>query len=110
VGSLADRLSGMAVSEGVIPEDYVPAGRLWSLMGACDAIVSPRSPRIRQNSGAAIRALALGKPLVVSDVGWFSELPDDVAIRVPVGGDEEVQALAAALRRLPRPPAAGGGG
>src|SRR5205823_14276442 len=54
-------------------------------------------------SGAAIRALSLGKPLVVSDVGWFSELPDDVAIKIPVGGEQEVQALTAALRRLADP-------
>ena len=37
-----------------------------------------------ETSGAAIRALSLGKPLVVSDVGWFSELPDEVALKVPV--------------------------
>jgi hypothetical protein len=52
-----------------------------------------------ETSGIAIRALALGKPLVVSDVGWFSELPSDVALRVPVG-DAEVGTLAAALELL----------
>ena len=31
----------------------------------------------------AIRALSLGNPLVVSDVGWFSELPDDVVAQGP---------------------------
>ena len=36
-----------------------------------------------ETSGSVIRALSLGKPLVVSDVGWFSELPDDVALKVP---------------------------
>ena len=99
VGALADRLSGMAVPEGVIREDYVPEDRLWSLMAACDAIVSLRSPTMGETSGSAIRALTLGKPLVVSDVGWFSELPDDVAIRVPVD-DREVETLAAALEKL----------
>ena len=44
-------------------------------MAACDAIVSLRSPTMGETSGSAIRALSLGKPLVVSDVGWFSELP-----------------------------------
>jgi len=47
----------------------------------------------------AIRALSLGKPLVVSDAGWFSELPDSVAAKVPV--DEfEVPTLAATLELL----------
>jgi len=99
VGALADRLAGMAVPEGVIREDYVAEERLWSLMAACDAIVSLRSPTMGETSGSAIRALTLGKPLVVSDVGWFSELPDEVAIRVPVD-EREVETLAAALDKL----------
>jgi glycosyltransferase involved in cell wall biosynthesis len=44
-----------------------------------------------ETSAAAIRALSLGKPLVVSNVGWFSELPDSVAAKVPVGGGEVEQ-------------------
>lgn len=91
---------------GVVREPYVEEERLWSLMAASDAIVLLRAPTMGETSGAAIRALSLGKPLVVSDVGWFAELPDDVAIKVPVGGDEEVQGLTAALRRLAEPEAA----
>jgi glycosyltransferase involved in cell wall biosynthesis len=91
---------------GVVREPYVEEERLWGLMAACDAIALLRAPTMGETSGAAIRALSLGKPLVVSDVGWFAELPDDVAIKIPVGGDDEVQALAAALRRLADPTAA----
>ncbi len=46
-----------------------------------------------------VRALSLGKPLVVSDVGWFSELPDEVAVKVPVD-EHETEALVRALERL----------
>ncbi|MDE3190132.1 MAG: glycosyltransferase family 4 protein [Acidobacteriota bacterium] len=91
---------------GVVRRPYVEEARLWSLMAACDAIVLLRAPTMGETSGAAIRALSLGRPLVVSDVGWFAELPDDVAIKVPVGGEEEVAALTAALRRLSDPEAA----
>ena len=91
---------------GVVREPYVEEDRLWSLMAACDAIVLLRAPTMGETSGAAIRALSLGKPLVVSDVGWFAEVPDEVAIKVPVGGEEEVAALTAALRRLADPEAA----
>src|SRR4051794_25512652 len=103
---LAGRLERLGLDDGVIREPYVEEERLWSLMAACDAIVLLRSPTMGETSGSAIRALSLGKPLVVSDVGWFSELPDDVAIKIPVGGEEEVQALTAALRRLADPDAA----
>ena len=52
-----------------------------------------------ETSGSVIRTLSLGKPVVVSDVGWFSELPDGVALKVPV--DElETRTLEAALELL----------
>jgi len=85
--------------EGLVREGYVDESRLWALMRACDVLVNLRSPTMGETSGTAIRALALGKPLVVSDVGWFSELPDDVALKVPVD-DDEVQTLVAALELL----------
>src|SRR5438132_9396702 len=89
--------------EGVIREPYVEEERLWALMQACDACVLLRAPTMGETSGSAIRTLSLGKPLVVSDLGWFGELPDEVALKVPVGGDEEVRALAAAMERLAKP-------
>ena len=58
-----------------------------------------------ETSGSAIRALSLGKPLVVSDVGWFAELPDDVALKVPSDEREEDDAArrARGARRPGRP-------
>ena len=91
----ADRL----VTEGVERIDYVDEERLWSLMAASDACISLRAPTMGETSGSVIRALSLGRPLVVSDLGWFSELPDDVALKIPVDEDE-VAALATALELL----------
>jgi glycosyltransferase involved in cell wall biosynthesis len=85
--------------EGIERIDYVAEERLWSLMAACDACVSLRAPTMGETSGSVIRALSLGRPLVVSDLGWFAELPDDVALKVPLG-DDEVPALAASLELL----------
>jgi glycosyltransferase involved in cell wall biosynthesis len=86
-------------AEGITHEGWVDEQRLWSLMAACDVLVGLRAPTMGETSGTAIRALALGKPLVVSDNGWFAELPDDVALKVPVG-DDEVPTLVAALELL----------
>jgi hypothetical protein len=52
-----------------------------------------------ETSGMAIRALSLGKPLVVSDAGWFSELPDSVVVKVPVD-KYEIDTLVAVLELL----------
>ena len=86
-------------ADGLVREDYVDEGRLWSLMAACDVVVSLRAPTMGETSGTVIRALTLGKPLVVSDVGWFGELPDDIAAKVPVDG-HEADTLAGALQLL----------
>jgi glycosyltransferase involved in cell wall biosynthesis len=96
VGDVSPRLGELDLPAGVVREQYVPEDRLWSLLSACDACVSLRFPTMGETSAAAIRALSLGKPLVVSDVGWFRELPDEVAVKVPVG-EGEIEALEAAL-------------
>jgi glycosyltransferase involved in cell wall biosynthesis len=85
--------------DGIAREGFVDERRLWALMAACDLHVNLRSPTMGETSGTAVRALTLGKPLVVSDVGWFSELPDGVALKVEVG-DHEVDELTVALRLL----------
>jgi glycosyltransferase involved in cell wall biosynthesis len=89
----------LAADPGVHREHYVDESRLWALMAACDVVVSLRAPTMGETSGTALRALSLGKPLVVSDLGWFAELPDAAALKVPVG-EGEVETLAAALCAL----------
>jgi glycosyltransferase involved in cell wall biosynthesis len=85
----------------VLRLDYVDERRLWALMSASDVAVNLRWPTMGETSGTAIRSLVLGRPLVVSDVGWFGELPDDAVEKVPVG-EREVENLATALLRLGR--------
>jgi glycosyltransferase involved in cell wall biosynthesis len=97
---LARRLQRLGLDgEGVTHEGWVDEQRLWSLMAGCDVHVALRAPTMGETSGTVIRGLALGKPLVVSANGWFAELPDEVALKVPVG-DDEVATLAAALELL----------
>ena len=85
--------------EGLVREGWVDERRLWELMAGVDISVSLRHPTMGETSGVAIRSLSLGKPLVVSDVGWFSELPDGAALKVPVDA-YEVETLSAALELL----------
>ena len=94
------RLQRLGLEEdGLRREGWVDERRLWALMAGADACVNLRHPTMGETSGNVIRALSLGKPLVVSDVGWFSELPGSVALKVPVD-EGEVEVLAAALELL----------
>jgi len=99
VGGASRRLADLETPNGVTREGYVDEEQLWSLMESCDVVVSLRSPTMGETSGTVVRAVSAGIPLVVSDVGWFSELPDAVAIKV-APDEREVEALAAQLERL----------
>jgi glycosyltransferase involved in cell wall biosynthesis len=97
-----DRL-GLRVGEDVIRVDYVDEARLWAFLAACDVCVNLRHPTMGETSGIVIRALSLGRPLVVSDVGWFSELPNEAALKIPVD-ERETQRIGEALELLARDP------
>ena len=94
------RLQRLGLDEaGLAREPWVDEARLWALMGGSDVLVNLRHPTMGETSGSVIRGLSLGKPLVVSDVGWFSELPPEVAVKV-APDDLEVETLTAALELL----------
>jgi glycosyltransferase involved in cell wall biosynthesis/SAM-dependent methyltransferase len=67
----------------VKPEDFT------GYMGACDVVLNLRFPTVGETSGSLVRALGLGRAVVVSDVGSFGELPDDVVLKAPVDASEE---------------------
>ena len=55
-----------------------------------------------ETSAGAIRVLSVAKPLIVSDVDAFRELPDDVVLKV-APDEREVETLTAALLALVDP-------
>jgi glycosyltransferase involved in cell wall biosynthesis len=96
---LRSELARYGLEDGVVVLPALGEQRLWSVLAACDVCVNLRWPTMGETSGIVIRALGLGVPAVVSDVGWFSELPDDVAVKVPVD-EHEQQLLASVLQKL----------
>ena len=57
-------------------------------IGAVDICLNLRYPTYGETSGTLLRALGLGRAVIVSDVGSFSDLPDEVCLKVPVDEDE----------------------
>jgi glycosyltransferase involved in cell wall biosynthesis len=99
---LAWRIEQAGLADAVVREDYVSEDRLWALLRRVDAAVALRAPTMGETSAVVIRALSVGTPLLVSDVGWFSELPDDVALKV-APDEREIQTLVAAFETLSTP-------
>ena len=78
---------------------YLSEEDFWRAASAADLAVNLRHPTVGETSGAVCRLAGFGLPLIVSDAGWFRELPDAFATKVPVGPGE-VEALAAELSSL----------
>lgn len=93
----------LGVAEKVVVLGHVePLERLHQAMSACDVILNLRRTTIGETSAVALRAMALGKPVVVRNIGWFSELPDDACVKI--GPEDGVAKLAAVMRTLAASP------
>jgi glycosyltransferase involved in cell wall biosynthesis/predicted SAM-dependent methyltransferase len=68
---------------------FRPIDEFVGYLAACDIVLNLRYPTVGENSGTLMRALGLGKAVVVSEVGSFSELPDSICLKAPVDASEE---------------------
>ena len=68
---------------------FAPIEDFVGYMAACDVVLNLRYPTVGESSGSLLRAMGLGKPVLVSDIGAFREYPGDVCLKVPVGAGEE---------------------
>ncbi|HUG81585.1 MAG TPA: glycosyltransferase [Bryobacterales bacterium] len=81
-------LSQLQLEDHVRLLGYVPVEDLAELIGAVDICLNLRYPTAGETSGTLLRALGLGRAVIVSDVGSFSELPDDICLKAPVDASE----------------------
>ncbi|HTS24766.1 MAG TPA: glycosyltransferase [Bryobacteraceae bacterium] len=82
-------IRSMGLSANVRVLGFTPIEDFVGYLGACDIVLNLRYPTVGESSGTLLRALGLGKAVLVSDVGSFQEFPDDVCLKVPVGAGEE---------------------
>jgi glycosyltransferase involved in cell wall biosynthesis/SAM-dependent methyltransferase len=71
---------------------YVPLQDFVQYLGAVDICLNLRYPTVGETSGTLLRALGLGRAVIVSEVGAFAELPADACLKVPVD-EREVDLL-----------------
>jgi len=78
---------------------HVPIESFTKLLAATDYCINLRRPTAGETSGSFLRALALGKPTLVSEIGSFLELPDEVSFKIPVD-EKEVEWLYEYMKTL----------
>lgn len=77
---------------------YLPIEDIYTYLNCSDICVNLRYPTMGETSGSIIRIMSMGKPVLVSDIGWYGELPDDCVIKIdPL---KEVDKINSFLKRI----------
>jgi glycosyltransferase involved in cell wall biosynthesis len=103
VGELSSHVESAVRESGlqdiVRPTGYVGGKAFEDYCAIADICVNLRYPTLGETSASVCRLMGAAKACVVSDIGWFSELPDDCVAKVGVDEFEE-QTLLGYLERL----------
>jgi glycosyltransferase involved in cell wall biosynthesis/SAM-dependent methyltransferase len=97
-GKLGPLVEREGVQDRVRQVGFVDLVRFYRYLRAVDVVVNLRYPTAGESSGTVARALAEGRPVIVNDVGSFAELPDEIAGKVQIDGDQTEQVAGHLLR------------
>jgi glycosyltransferase involved in cell wall biosynthesis len=86
--NIQEQIRKYGLSGEVTITGYVDEQTFFNYANASDIIINLRYPTGGETSGTLIRALALGACVIVNDIGPFSEYPDDVCVKIPVGSEQ----------------------
>jgi glycosyltransferase involved in cell wall biosynthesis len=75
---ILDFPGNLGISDCVICHGRLHKDRFIESLAAMDLIVAMRFPTMGETSGIVCRAMQMAIPVIVSDVGWYSELPEFV--------------------------------
>ncbi|QJU57619.1 glycosyltransferase [Sphingomonas sp. AP4-R1] len=95
---LAAEIQRLGLHGRVLIQGYVPDGQMIDYLAACDILVNLRYPTLGESSGSLANGLGVGCCTVVTDIGTFSELPDECVVKV---GVQEMTPDGLAYRLLP---------
>lgn len=78
-------IEAAGIADRVEIHEDLGSGEFLSLMQSVDVHVALRNPTYGETSGVVVQGMALGIPTIVSNVGWYSELPEFV-VKIPEEG------------------------
>jgi len=73
---------------------YVSLEEFNRRMMETDIAINLRDQTVGETSGSLCRLMAAGVPTIVSNIGWFSELPDNCVVKIDPGSDADLQICA----------------
>lgn len=76
-------------NETVFKTGFVDMNEFDSFIVHSDMVLNLRHPSMGETSAALIKILQMGKLCIINDEAWFSEIPDDCAVKLPVENIEK---------------------
>lgn len=81
--------SDLGLSGAVVTTGYVPHSMVLDYLAVSDFYVNLRYPTAGETSRSVLQIMATAKPVIVSNVGWFQEMPDRCCLKLDVDSYEE---------------------
>ena len=85
IRDLEDRVRVVGFADDAAMQDYITAA---------DVCVNLRYPTVGETSASLLRLMSAGRPVLVSDVAAYAEMPDDCAVKIGVDPNETGEILA----------------
>ena len=79
---IKEELEARSLEKNVIITGFASLEDFKLYMGACDFCINLRYPTQGESSASLHRMLGMGKPAIVTDIGTFSDYPDNVVLKV----------------------------
>ncbi len=87
--NLSALINRYGLQEQVILTGYVDDQEFLSWIKATDVCINLRYPTAGETSGTLLKAMNFGKPVVVSHIAQYDEIPDGCCVKVDLGEYEE---------------------
>lgn len=97
--NIRHELTDRGLDKNVLVTGFTSLDEFKLYMGACDFCLNLRYPTQGESSGSLHRMFGMGKTAIVTDVGTFSDYPDDVVLKVRYD-DHEVDDIYNAVMAL----------
>lgn len=87
------------LSENIISLGFTSDDDFNRYLNLSDIVINLRYPSMGEASATLIQAMSYGKPVIVTNYAWFSELPDNTVVKVGFGSTE-INEVAQAITEL----------
>ena len=92
-----EKITDTNLLQNCIFKEFVDDQNFQKYLSVTDLILNLRYPSMGESSATLFQSLAYGKPCIITDFGSFSEVPDNIVIKV-THGENEIKEIKDAIR------------